>query len=36
MKKQKVMSNIKGKDKTVGKQLNEIEIGNLLDILDSE
>ena len=31
MKKQKVMSQIKGKDKTLEKQLNEIEIGNLLD-----
>ena len=29
MKKQKVMSQIKGQDKTPEKQLNEVEIGNL-------
>ena len=31
MKKQKIMSQMKGKDKTLEKQLNEMEIGNLLD-----
>ena len=31
MKKQKVMFQMKGKDKTLEKQLNEMEIGNLLD-----
>ena len=29
MKKQKVMSQMKGQDKIPGKQLNEVEIGNL-------
>ena len=29
MKKQKVMSQMKGQDKTPEKQLNEVEIGNL-------
>ena len=29
MKKQKVMSQVKGQDKTPEKQLNEVEIGNL-------
>ena len=29
MKKQKVMSQLKGQDKTTEKQLNEVEIGNL-------
>ena len=29
MKKQKVMSQMKGQDKTLEKQLNEVEIGNL-------
>ena len=29
MKKQKVISQMKGQDKTPGKQLNEVEIGNL-------
>ena len=29
MKRQKVMSQIKGQDKTPEKQLNEVEIGNL-------
>ena len=29
MKKQKVMSHMKGKDKTPEKQLNEVEISNL-------
>ena len=31
MKKQKVMSQMKGKDKTLEKQLNEMEIGNILN-----
>ena len=29
MRKQKVVSQMKGQDKTPGKQLNEVEIGNL-------
>ena len=29
MKKQKVMSQVKGQDKTPEKQVNEVEIGNL-------
>ena len=29
MKKQKIISQMKGQDKTPGKQLNEVEIGNL-------
>ena len=29
MKKQRVMSHTKGRDKTAGQQLNEVEIGNL-------
>ena len=31
MKKQKVMSQVKGQDKTPEKQLNEVETGNLLE-----
>ena len=31
MLKQKVMSQMKGQDKTPEKQLNEVEIGNLLE-----
>ena len=31
MKKQKVMSHMKGKDKIPEKQLNEVEIGNFLE-----
>ena len=31
MKKQKVMSQMKDQDKTPEKQLNEVEIGNLLE-----
>ena len=31
MKKQKVMSQMKRKDKTLEKQLNEMEIGNILN-----
>ena len=31
MKKQKVISQMKGQDKIPGKQLNEVEIGNFLE-----
>ena len=36
MKKQKVRSQMKGQDKIPEKQLNEVEIGNLLEKKNSE
>ena len=36
MKKQKAMSQIKKQDKTLGKQLNEMEIGNFPEKKNSE